>query len=187
MALPVMNSQTLEYGAPKAKSIRVRWRDMRGILTLAAVLVVAETGCAVLAYYTIGEIVSGMYFLLVLMNAIPLGVAFLNRRLAAAGFLLLAMMIIPYQSVLGVRWWRVHREAQRVVAWAQAQNGKTGAWPTDLSGYTFRDPGTRDFITYWGNPNSGPAGQAGTVSYSIGSGSTAHWYEPSAGWMYYAD
>jgi hypothetical protein len=173
-----MPAQPLDYFAPQAERRPIEWPVVRRVLLLGALLVPIEYGFARLAYHTIGEIVAGMYVMLVLFNVLPLALVIRAPRVARILLILLALLIIPYQAWLGVRWWRVHREAQRIVDFATAQKRATGAYPADLNGYAFRDAGVRALITYDGGTD---------VSYSVGTPSTSHWYEEGQGWLYYPD
>jgi hypothetical protein len=173
-----MSDQTLDYFTPKAQRRAVNWPAVKHVLLLAAILAPCEYACARLAYHTIGEIVAATYVMLILVNLLPLALAFIAPRVARGGIILLALLIIPYQLFLGVRWWRVHSEAQRIVDYSHAQKLATGAYPLNLSGYTFRDAGVREFISYDGGTR---------VIYSVGTPSTSHWYEDDEGWLYYPD
>lgn len=173
-----MAGETLDYFTPQAERRAIDWPMVKRVLLLAVVLLPIEYGCARLAYHTIGEIIAGLYVMLVLANVLPLALVMFAPRGARTLLILLALVIIPYQLFLGVRWWRVHREAQRIVDYATAQKSATGTYPADLTGYTFRDGGVREFITYDGSTR---------VVYSVGTPGTSHWYEEGQGWLYYPD
>jgi hypothetical protein len=173
-----MAFQTLNYFTPRITRRPIDWRMIKRVLILMAVLVPVEYACARLAYHTIGEVISAAYVMLVLANIVPLAFVIPAPRVARVLLILLALLIIPYQLFLGVRWWRVHREAQRIVEHAQNHKAGTGGYPADLSGYVFRDPGVQEFISYDGGTN---------VMYSVGSSGTLHWYDEDEGWLYYPD
>jgi hypothetical protein len=162
----------LEYAKTPRRVLT--WANAMPVILLAALLIPLEWSCAALSYHTIGEITSAMYYMLIFVNVVPLLVFFASRRLAIIGLLVIATLIVPYQLFLGVRWWRVHREAERIGA--QLQSG------APASKYVFRDSGTRPFITF-----GGPVSQPHSVDYWIGTPSTSHWYDPTLGWCYYAD
>jgi hypothetical protein len=82
------------------------------LLTLTVVLL--EVLCARLAYQTLGEIVSAVYGLLVVLNFIPLLLFFRHRTAAALIALALALVIIPYQLILADRLWRAQAGHQRL-------------------------------------------------------------------------
>jgi hypothetical protein len=116
------------------------------------------------------------------LNILPIFMSFFSRRFAMIGLLVVATLIIPYQLFLGVRWWRVHREAERIVTYVQTTMAATNQPPANLNGYAFRDPSTAAFIGY-----SPTAGNSFRVDYWIGTPTTSHWFDRSAGWLYYAD
>ena len=160
---------TLDYSKPTRTDL---WPQSKPLVLLGVFLILLEIACAVLAYHTIGGLVSGLYYLLIMLNIVPLLAGLVSRRLAVIGLLVIATLIIPYQLLLGVRWWRVQREADRIVL-----HLRSGA---PASSYVFRDAGTRPFITIAPRPDT-------DVSYWIGSPSTSHWYDPKYGWLYYPD
>lgn len=180
-----MMPHTLDYGPPPApRRPRLTWPYLRLPLLLFAVLVPVEVACAFLAHHTLGKLDSGLYFLLVIVgNAVPLTLIFFHRRAALTTVIGLATLIIPYQLLLGVRWWRVHREAERIVRHLYAREAATGQFPADLGGYRFRDAGMADLISYQRDAPRGPF----QVVYSIGTPTTSHWYAPADGWSYYPD
>lgn len=163
------------------------WRAWFRFMRFAAPVTIANFACAFLSYYTIGEIVSGLYLIIAVAgSALGILCSFISRRAAAVILFVFGVLIIPYQAHLGIRWWRVHREAQRIVNYAIATKAATGNYPTTLTGFTFRDPGTIPFIAYTANGN-GPSGGPFCVAYYIGTPSTSHWYEVAGYWQYYPD
>ena len=180
-------SRMLDYQPPRPNTFPTWWREnrrgMRWYFAAAIGLMAVELYFAALAWHTIGEVVSGFVFVL-LGNAVAVGVAFASRLAAWVLLVALALLIIPWQAVLGVRWGRVHREAERIVAYVQAQHAATGQYPPNLNSYTFRDAGTRPYIEYIAGVDS-----AGfEVHYRVGSGGTAHtWHDQSTKWFYYPD
>jgi hypothetical protein len=146
-------------------------------------LIPCEFACAWLAYYTDGEVMSGRYMTLVAMNLFAVSALVISPRAAVIGLLLLAVLIIPYQGLLGARWWRAHREAQQIIAWATAAKGQAGSYPANLQGYTFRDRAVGSLFSY--QPLN--SGQSFDLGYSVGSPGTMHTYTPESDWYYYPD
>jgi hypothetical protein len=149
-----------------------------------AVVVPLEIACAFLAFETLGEITSGLYFVAVGLNLGFLLVAFRSRLAASVAALALGLVIIPYQLWLGYRLVRVQAEATRIVAFAFEQKAKSGSFPSDLSGYAFRDAATAPYFQGYGLSKRE---DAFTVRYYIGTPSTSHWYSSKTGWGYYPD
>ena len=85
-----------------------------------------ELLCASLAFETIGEIVSTLYFWAVGLNLLFVVLAFRYRTLASLGVVILAMSIIPYQLFLGYRLVSVQVEASRIVSYVYEERIDTG-------------------------------------------------------------
>lgn len=146
-------------------------------------LVVIEFLCALLAYDTIGEVTSGIYILgVVLLNLMIAALAFRYRVAAVVGAVVVALLVIPYQVVLGHRLLRVQEEAGRIVAYAYEQRIHGGAFPSDLSGYKFHDAQMKTYVQDYQI-----LGDEFALRYRVGTESTSHWYSSVDGWGYYPD
>jgi hypothetical protein len=169
----------LDYGrvVPPPKPT---WAQLKPVVIWASFLIPLEAGCAYLTYYTIGEVMSGLYYALVFLSLLIFALAFVHPRPALRCLIALAILIVPYQLFLGVRWWRVSREADRVAAYVQSTVSTTGTPPADLSRYRFRDRGARTFIGY--SPNGGKAYR---LDYWVSDPGTSYTYIPGTGWYYY--
>jgi hypothetical protein len=153
-------------------------------LLLMIILVPLELLCAALAYHTLGEITSVIYFLIVSLNIVCIALAFYSRL--AAGFLavLLGLAIIPYQLLLGHRFLQLQHEAARIVAYVYEHKVQTGEYPADLTGYEFQDATLQAYIQkYSQDEKSGGF----VLYYRVGTESTSHSYSPQHGWGYYPD
>jgi hypothetical protein len=151
---------------------------------LVGFLVPLEVFCAYLAFETIGEIVSTLYFLAAGLNLLFILLAFRKRTLAALGVVLLATAIIPYQLYLGNRLVRVQAEASRIVTYVYAERIDTGEYPSSLANYEFHDPGVKRFIqSYRVEDDAG----AFALFFRVGTENTSHYYLSQTGWGYYPD
>jgi hypothetical protein len=172
----------LDYALPPRAAFE--WRPWRRLAGVMAVLYALAAAAAVLAHYTIGEMVSGLLLMVTAAAAlVTLAVSFFHRRTALVVTLLVALFIVPEQAWLGVKWLRQSREAARVVEYVEAHRKANGAYPPNLAGYRPRDAGA--FATFNYTPD--PAAAGFTLWYSIGSENTAHSYTPAGGWFYYPD
>jgi len=151
---------------------------------LLIVLVPLEAACACLAYETVGEITSILYFLAIGLNLGFVVLALRSPKAAATGVLVLGLLIVPYQLVLGRRLLLVEREVAGIVAYAWRTKCETGIYPLDLSGYEWRDPTIKPYIQDY-RLDEAPEGF--TVTWRIGTENTSHWYSSSSGWGYYPD
>ncbi|MGI5918002.1 MAG: hypothetical protein ACOX9A_16320 [Anaerolineae bacterium] len=152
---------------------------------LMVVLVSVEWLCARLAYWTLGEVTSFIYKLAVVgLNLVVIIVAARNRPVASTLAMMVALLIIPYQMMLGDRLLRVRAEAAGIVAYAYEYRIETGGFPTDLRGYTFRDRAMEPFIQHYERRDE----QGGFfLGYRVGTVNTSHSYSPAYGWSYYPD
>ena len=153
-------------------------------LTRFAVLVLVEILCAQLAYETFGEVVRSVYLLVVALNVPLLILALWRMPAATIGMVALALLIVPYQVVLGQRLWRVQNEAAQIVHHAYGERLATGRYPRDLSGYVLRDPAMARLIQSYE-----PVEESGgfLLAYRVGTVNTSHTYSPLHGWQYYPD
>jgi hypothetical protein len=162
-------------------------RFLKGGRRLAFILILfaAELLCAWAAYETIGETVCSLYCLAIVVgNAVILLISFTSRSVATVIAVILAAGIIPYQLVLVQRLVRVRAEAARIAAYAFDGKARTGQYPLDLSGYTFKDEYSRKYIQeYWASEEKDDF----QVTFCVGTESTSHWYSPKDGWCYYPD
>lgn len=163
-------------------------------------LFIAESLCAILAYSTLGDLAGFAYvFGVILLNSIVVALSFRNRTAAVVGAVVVALLVIPYQVVLGHRWLIVQEEADRIVAYAYERRTSNGSFPADLSDYQFRNAYARTFIqgnylVLRGNFATDEQGQIYYVEgkgfelcYWVGIEGTPHCYTPATGWRYYSD
>ena len=151
---------------------------------LMITLILLEALCARLAYQTLGEIMSTVYALLVVLNLVPLWLATRSRAAAALVAATLALLIIPYQLLLADRLWRVQAEADHVLTYLHEQRLSTGQYPANLSEYRFHDSEMAAYVHDYQIDET----QGGFVlSYSVGTPTTSHTYSPATGWTYYPD
>ena len=153
-------------------------------ILLMGILVPLEVFCARLAFQTLGEVTSVLYFMALGLNLIFVVMAFRSRTLAALGIILLALVIIPYQLFLGVRLVRTQAEASRIVTYVYEEKIDTGDYPPTLANYKYHDPDMEEFIqSYRVEADSGGF----SLYYRVGTENTSHSYISQVGWGYYPD
>ncbi len=144
-----------------------------------------------LAYYTIGEIVATGYWFAILIpgaSFVILGLFARTRRLGYVWLLTLAAMLVPYQLALEARWYRLDAEARLITSYLKAYHAGHGAYPANLSGYSFQPPEMA--LEFWyrtGTNGTGIPSPAFCLGYHIGAEYTSHSYTPEGGWFYYPD
>ena len=154
------------------------------LVLIMGVLVPLEGICAYLAYETIGEVISSLYFWAIGLNLLFIALAFRHRNLAAIGAVLLALAIIPYQLLLGHRLIQVQAEASRIVTYVYEEKLETGRYPTTLVSYEFHNRAVEQFIQSYHVDESG--GEF-WLFYRVGTENTSHSYSSDLGWGYYPD
>jgi hypothetical protein len=151
-------------------------------------LVVLEIFCGKLAYETIGEIDSAVYFLIVAINLIPILLLILNKQkqLAIGIILLIGVAIVPYQLYLGNKLLALKEEAANITAYLYEQKIDNNIYPNDLSGYVFAFPALKNNFHY-SDKSANDADQF-DLSYYAGTADTSHFYNSDTKkWSYYTD
>src|SRR6266545_3290710 len=123
---------TLTYATAQGPAFL--WRPWLRLLPLLIAIVATEFAAAVLSHYTIGEIASAA--LMLLAGAVGFATfltSFFHRRAAALIAIVMFLVIVPYQGMLGIKWLRLSREADRIINYVQTQKQATSAYPSDLS------------------------------------------------------
>lgn len=149
-------------------------------------LLILQFFCARLAYRTIGEITSSLYFAVLVLNSIPLVIFIFMRKgleFLLSLILLTSLIIIPYQLFLGYRLILLGQEAGSITGYIYAQRLENDAYPDDLSGYDFEFPELEDHFTYQKENED-----EFYMSYHVSTPSTSHYYHSVNGkWGYYPD
>ena len=145
-----------------------------------------ELAAAILSCCTLGWLIPGV----LIQGSLFLNfVAFVVYAFRVWPGLLLAfsygLLIVGYQTVLGIRWYYVQDEAKRIVQWVSFEEKQSGSLPEDLGHYVFRHPAYKNFVGYvkW----IGYDGQQWQVNYTVGTESTYYSYNPKYGWYYHDD
>ena len=152
-------------------------------LILVCLLIALESVSAVLAFETLGEVFFTYYLAIIVLNIVFLFLAIRYLYAAAAGVLILALLIVPYQFWLGFRLWQLQNEAAEVVAYVYEQRLAAGEYPADLSGYNFENASLAPHFDY---TRIGEDCEF-RVRYFVGTPNTSHSYCPAFGWSYYPD
>jgi len=148
-------------------------------------LLIAELLAIAFSYYTLGDITSKLFFFLaVCLNLIPVLMWSLQRSNTALIIAtIIAAIIVSYQVILGIRWFRLHQEASQIVAYAHQIKQETGTYPKNLTAYTFQDSGWQTHFNY----STTAACEDFCLRYYIGSPNTGYHYQPTHGWFYEDD
>ena len=148
-------------------------------------LIVVELFCAKLAFETIGEVASGVYFFAVLLNIIPIALLLLRKQQAVAVSVIffIGVIIVPYQIFLGNKLLLLKEEASNITAFIYDQKIKDGNYPQNLSDYQFLHQSIKKHFDYRIESND-----KFVVSFYVGTQGTSHFYSSEIKrWEYYPD
>lgn len=152
---------------------------------LLSLLILVEVACALLAYFTLGEVMSSLYILPISLNLLFVLLFFRQHcRAAIVGIVTLGLLVIPMQAALGIEVARVQVEAAHIVTYVYGYRDQTGQYPANLSEYIFHDPALRPHFGAY-QRDSMPAGFV--LYYWAGSATNSYWYSSHTGWGYYPD
>jgi len=151
---------------------------------LITLLILLEVAFALLAYFTLGEVISSLYILPISLNLLFVLLFFRRRHVAVIGMIILALLLIPVQVVLGIEMARVQVEAARIVTYVYGYRDQTGRYPANLSEYVFHDPEMRPHFGAYQRDGEPPGF---VLYYWAGSATNSYWYSSHTGWGYYPD
>jgi hypothetical protein len=167
-----------EPQSPPASGAVIPWP-----LLLALAGVILGTACLMArnTIYTQGEVMEGFYRLSIGVVAAMLLLGFLNRNLTAWMILCSGGALILWQANQTRRWGMLHEEVLGIVAHANGEKAKKGAYPDGLVGYSFQHPEFRDHIGYMM--------QEGKlyIGYHLNGPGISYWYREDSGFGYYPD
>jgi|PlaIllAssembly_1097288.scaffolds.fasta_scaffold508346_2 hypothetical protein len=153
------------------------------LLSLAAVIV--STLC-LLRYnvlYTEGEVMQGLFTLLVGLVAGSVLVGFYRRSMAVWCVTLLGGCLLLWQAYQTRKWTVIHEEIIAIVQFAEGVKRDTGQYPQSLDSYTFRNARVKSHV-YGFEPE-----EAGgfRLTYFMNDPGIAYWYSSKTGFGYYPD
>jgi hypothetical protein len=151
---------------------------------LMTLLILVEVAGALLAYFTMGEVMSSFYLVPISLNLLFVLLFFRHRRAAVVGAIGLALLLVPVQVVLGIEVARVQVEATRIVTYVYGYRDQIGHYPANLGEYVFHDPEVRQHFGAY-QRDSAPPGFV--LYYWAGSATNSYWYSSHTGWGYYPD
>lgn len=151
----------------------------------AALLVLLLAGTeAFLAHntlYTEGEVMQGLYWLLVYANIPICAVALWKPRIGAWISFGLGALLLPWQASENRKWALIHEEIFAIIDHVEAAKKKDGAYPSTLGDYEYHRPWIREHVLY------GVSEGAYRLSYFMDNKGISYWYDPQGGFGYYPD
>lgn len=155
------------------------------LFTATFSLLLLEIFCAQLAFETLNEITSGLYFFIVSMNILPVILLVLNKhkQVALGIIVLLGIMIVPYQLYLGNKLNMLKEEAANITAYIYEHKINQGSYPKNLNGYIFNFPNLKEHFRY-----TLESEKKFIIDYYVGTETTSHFYNSEIKkWKYYPD
>jgi hypothetical protein len=156
--------------------------EFRAFAVLLVLLLAATE--AFLAYntvYTEGELMQGLYWLLVYANIPILAIALRKPRIGAWLAFGLGALLLPWQAAENRRWALIHEEIIAIIDHVEAAKKSNGAYPATLDGYEYRRPWIRGHVIY--KVSDGTY----RLDYFMDNRGIGYWYEPNGGFDYYPD
>ncbi|MDB6172277.1 MAG: hypothetical protein JWL59_1588 [Chthoniobacteraceae bacterium] len=153
------------------------------LLSFAAVIVGALCLLHYNVLYTEGEVMQGLFTLLVGLVAGFVLIGFHQRLMAAWCIILLGGSLLIWQAYQSRKWTIIHEDVVAIVQFAEETKAKSGQYPTNLDRYSFKNAAVRSHI-YRIEPEE-PDGFR--LTYFMNDPGTSYWYSSRTGFGYYPD
>lgn len=162
-----------------------RANDVSWLMLLSIGAVIIGSLCLLRSnvLYTDGEVMQGVFTLLVSLVAACVLVGIYRRKTAVWCVTLLGGSLLLWQSCQIQKWAVIHEEVLAIVKFAEDTKRNTGKYPMDLSGYVFRNPQVKRHI-YAGGTN---ATNGFLLTYFMNNAGITYWYSSETGFGYYPD
>lgn len=153
------------------------------LLTVGAVILGSLYFLSYNVLYTEGEVMQGLFTLLVGVVAACLLLGFRCRRTAMWCVTLLGGSLLLWQTYQTRKWAVIHEEIVEIVRFAEDSKSKTGHYPTGLEGYTFKNPRVKTHIDGVRSDET----NGFRISYFMNDPGITYWYSSKTGFGYYPD
>ena len=131
--------------------------------------------------YTEGEVMQGLYRVLVYANIPIMAVALWRPRVGVWCALGLGALLLPWQASENRKWALIHEEVIAIIDHVEAAKESDGVYPATLDDYEYRRSWIRGHLHY------GASGGSYRLDYFMDDPGTGYWYEPKGGFDYYPD
>lgn len=150
-------------------------------LLLVVLLAVTEVLLAHNTFYTEGEVIQALYWLLVAGNLPILIVAIWRPRIGVWSAVALGALLLPWQASENRKWAVIHEEVIAIVRHVESRKTTAGTYPPTLENYTFQRSRVGEHVNY-------EADQGGyRISYFMDDPGISYWYKSDDGFGYYPD
>lgn len=133
--------------------------------------------------YTEGEVMHGLFTLLVGLVAASVLIGFHRRRTATWCVILFGGSLLLWQTYQTRKWAMIHEDIVAIVQFAEKSKSMTGHYPAGFEGYVFKNPQVRKHIYGFGPDETDGL----RVIYFMNDPSITYWYSSKTGFDYYPD
>jgi hypothetical protein len=153
------------------------------LLSIGAVVVGSLSLLRYNVIYTEGEVMQGLFTLLVSLVAACVLIGLHRRRTAIWCVTLLGGVLLLWQAYQTRKWAVIHEDIVAIVRFAEDSKSKTGQYPASLDGYAFKSPQVRTHIL--GLRSDETTGFR--IIYFMNDPGITYWYSSKTGFGYYPD
>jgi hypothetical protein len=153
------------------------------LLTVGAVIVGSLYFVSYNVVYTEGEVMQGLFTLLIGAVAACILIGFHRRRTAVWCVTLLGGSLLLWQTYQARKWAVIHEDIVQIARFAENSKSTTGHYPTNLEGYIFKNPRVKTHICGFGSDET----NGFRITYFMNSPGITYWYSSKAGFGYYPD
>ena len=153
------------------------------LLTIGAVVVGSLWLLCYNVLYTEGEVMQGLFTLLVGLVAACVLLGFHRRRTATWCVTLLGGSLLLWQAYQTRKWAVIHEDIVAIVRFVEDSKSKTGHYPEGLEGYVFKSPRVRTHIYGFGSDET----NGFRITYFVNDPGITYWYSSKTGFGYYPD
>jgi hypothetical protein len=147
----------------------------------------AETRWLSLLSYNVlcteGEVMQGLFILLVGLVAGFVLIGFHRRKTAAWCVIVLGGVLLLWQTYQCRKWAMIHEDIVAIVQFVEDAKSKTGHYPTTLDGYCFKRVWVSSHI-YRFEPEEA---EGFRLTYFLNNPGITYWYSSDTGFGYYPD
>jgi len=155
-------------------------------LRTLAVILLAITAAAEIflirsIYYTVGEVMQGLYGFLVWLNVPLLALVLWRPGAGLRGIIILAALLLPWPAWRSHKWTVIHEDVVPLVKHLEEAKTRDGEYPGGLDGYRFKTGWVKDHVHYEKD------GDRFRLAYFLDDMGTHYWYHSGSGFGYYGD
>jgi hypothetical protein len=153
------------------------------LLTIGAVVVGSLWLLRYNVLYTEGEVMQGLFTMLVGLVAACVLIGFHRRRTAMWCVMLFGGSLLLWQAYQTRKWAMIHEDIVAIVRFAEDSKSKTGHYPASLEGYIFKNPEVKSHIHGIGADET----NGFRIIYFMNASGISYWYSSKTGFGYYPD